>query len=82
MKSLDKALEHCVSAIVSIPGDVSVYMKQTLRNGTSLQIRVNPADIGKVIGRDGKTINALRTLMSALNEGNNVRVDVIDRYGR
>lgn len=76
---VDKILEHCVKSIVSLPGDVSIYSKRTLK-GTILQIRVNPEDVGKVIGRNGKTISALRTIVEAFAQGNNVRVDILDRY--
>jgi len=40
-------------------------------------VRVNPEDIGKVIGRNGRTARALRTVVSAL-AGESVRVDLIE----
>ena len=73
---LDEALEHLVKGIVENPEDVIVKEK-THRRGTTLEVKVNPEDIGKVIGRNGRTAKALRTVMSAL-AGRSVRVDLIE----
>ena len=62
---IDEALEHLVKGIVDNPDDVNVKEK-THRRGTTLEVRVNPEDIGKVIGRNGRTAKALRTVVSAL----------------
>lgn len=76
---LQDALEHLVRGIVEFPGDVSVRRKQTNR-GLILEIHTNPEDVGRVIGRNGRTIRALRTVMIGLSGGNDVRVDVYDRF--
>ena len=79
---LADALEHLVSGIVANPDDVRVRDKD-LRRGRMLEVRVNPSDIGKVIGRQGRTASALRTVISALSGGEQVRVDfvAVDRRG-
>ncbi|MDN6512094.1 MAG: RNA-binding protein [Acidipropionibacterium jensenii] len=79
---LTDALEHLVSGIVSHPDDVRVREKQ-LRRGPMLEVRVNPSDIGKVIGRQGRTASALRTVVDALAGGEQVRVYFVyvDRRG-
>ena len=43
-----------------------------------LEVRVNPDDIGKVIGRSGRTATALRTVVGALAGRRSVRVDFVD----
>lgn len=73
---LENALEHLVRGIVDNPDDVEVEMV-TNRRGRTLEVRVNPEDLGKVIGRNGRTAKALRTVMTALG-GKGVRVDVVD----
>ena len=73
---LESALEHLVRGIVDNPDDVTVDMV-TNRRGRTLEIRVNPDDLGKVIGRNGRTAKALRTVVAALG-GRGVRVDVVD----
>ena len=65
---LDDALEHLVRGIVSHPDEVRVRDKQ-LRQGRMLEVRVNPSDIGKVIGRSGRTATALRTVEAGHTTG-------------
>jgi uncharacterized protein len=74
---LTEALEHLVRGIVDHPGDVNVRDKQ-LRRGPLLEVRVHPEDLGKVIGRGGRTATALRTVMGALAGRGGVRVDFVD----
>lgn len=73
---LENALEHLVKGIVDNPDDVTVELV-TNRRGRTLEVRVNPEDLGKVIGRSGRTARALRTVMTALG-GRGLRVDVVD----
>jgi len=70
------AVEHLVRGIVANPDDVRVDMI-TGRRGRTIEVHVNPEDLGKVIGRGGRTATALRTLVSAIG-GRGVRVDVVD----
>jgi predicted RNA-binding protein YlqC (UPF0109 family) len=74
---LAPALAHLVKGIVEHPDDVSVTSKGSPR-GEVLEVRVHPEDLGRVIGRAGRTAKALRTLVSALADGKRVRVDVVD----
>lgn len=73
---LADALEHLVRGIVDHPDEVRVQGK-TLRRGELLEVHVHPEDLGRVIGRSGRTARALRTVVGALSRGN-VRVDVVD----
>jgi predicted RNA-binding protein YlqC (UPF0109 family) len=74
---LADALEHLVRGIVDHPDDVVVRDKQ-LRRGSVLEVRVNPEDLGKVIGRSGRTASAFRTVISALAGKGGARVDFVD----
>ncbi|MET0693362.1 MAG: RNA-binding protein, partial [Propionibacteriaceae bacterium] len=74
---LAEALEHLVRGIVTNPDDVSVR-DLDVRRGRMLEVRVHPEDIGKVIGRSGRTATALRTVVSALAGRDQIRVDFID----
>jgi predicted RNA-binding protein YlqC (UPF0109 family) len=74
---IEEALDHLVKGIVEHPDEVRVRDKQ-LRQGRMLEVRVNPSDIGKVIGRSGRTATALRTVVGALAGGQSVRVDFVD----
>ncbi len=73
---LENALEHLVKGIVDNPDDVTVDLVSN-RRGRVLEVRVHPDDLGKVIGRNGRTAKALRTVMTALG-GRGLRVDVVD----
>ncbi|MCE1178814.1 RNA-binding protein [Actinomycetota bacterium] len=74
---LDEALEHLVKGIVDHKDEVVVRSK-SLRRGEMLEVRVHPDDLGRVIGRSGRTASALRTVVGALAGGQNVRVDIVD----
>ena len=73
---LEEALEHLVKGIVDNPDDVQVASRN-LRRGRVLEVRVHPDDLGKVIGRNGRTARALRTDVGAIG-GRGVRVDLVD----
>jgi hypothetical protein len=77
---LAEALEHLVRGIVDHPDDVTVRSR-TQRRGRLLEVRVHPDDLGKVIGRNGRTATAFRTVIDALSD-DNVRVDFVDVTGR
>lgn len=71
------ALEHLVRGIVDNPDDVEVTSRNN-RRGELLEVRVNPEDLGRVIGRNGRTAKALRSVIGALATQGPVRVDVIE----
>jgi len=57
-------LEYVVKALVLHPDDVSITPVE--RDGTKIfELRLHPEDVGKVIGRQGMTINAIRSLLLA-----------------
>ena len=76
MSFLADSLEHLVRGIVDNPDEVRVELITT-RRGRTLEVHVHPDDLGKVIGRGGRTATALRTVMAALG-GRGVRVDLVD----
>lgn len=74
---LDEALEHLIKGIVDNADEVQVRRKET-RRGDLLEVRVHPDDLGRVIGRGGRTASALRTIVGALSSERGVRVDIVD----
>jgi predicted RNA-binding protein YlqC (UPF0109 family) len=74
---LTSALEHLVKGIVDHPDEVKVVSASSAR-GEVLEVHVHPEDLGRVIGRSGRTAKALRTIVGALADGRRVRVDVVD----
>jgi predicted RNA-binding protein YlqC (UPF0109 family) len=73
---LESLLEHLVKGIVDNPDDVEVDSTVN-RRGRTLEVRVHPDDLGKVIGRGGRTARALRTVITSIG-GRGIRVDVVD----
>ncbi len=74
---LADALEHLVRGLVPNPDDVRVRESDRGRVRT-LEVRGHPEDIGKVIGRQGRTAGALRTVITALAGREQVRIDFVD----
>jgi hypothetical protein len=68
-------LEHVVRSIVDDPGAV-VVDGQPGRGRVRLEVRVGPNDLGRVIGKRGKTAQAIRTLVRAASSRDGVDVDV------
>jgi len=57
-------LEYVVKGLVERPDEVRVTPVE--RNGLTIyELRVNTSDVGRVIGRQGMTINAIRSLLTA-----------------
>ena len=72
-------LEYLAKALVDSPEMVEVTSVEGERS-TILQLRVDPEDVGKVIGKRGRIAQAMRTLIkaSATKEGRNAIVEIID----
>lgn len=74
---LAQCLEHLVQGIVDFPEDVKVFSEISKR-GEVLQVQVNREDLGRIIGKSGRTIRALRKIIFALAQGNYIRVELVD----
>lgn len=73
---LSAALEHLVRGIVDHPDDVRVDLMHD-RRFRILEVRVHPEDLGKVIGRNGRTVRALRQVITGVG-GKDIRIEIID----
>ncbi len=72
-------LEYLAKAIVDDPDSVVVEVEEG-RSNVSLRLNVSPDDMGRVIGRRGRTAQAIRTVVraAAAREGMDVHVDIVD----
>jgi len=68
-------LEFLVKSIVNHPEDVKVERKVD-EMGVLLSLKVNPQDMGKVVGREGSTAKAIRSLLRIVGIKNNARVNL------
>jgi predicted RNA-binding protein YlqC (UPF0109 family) len=64
MAGMKELVEDIAKALVDIPEEVSVREIQG-EQVTVLELKVAPSDLGKVIGRQGRTARAIRTLLGA-----------------
>ncbi len=65
-------VRYVLHQICSHADDIHVESKDDDR-GTLITVKVNPEDMGRLIGKDGQTISALRSLISILSARENVR---------
>ncbi len=77
-------LESLIKSIVEKPDAVSITEEQDDQGRQLLIISVDPEDMGRVIGKSGKVINAVRTIMRvvAIRQGVKIRVDIKDDQPR
>ncbi len=68
-------VKYVVSQIVENPDDVEVS-RDIDEMGVLLTLKVNPADMGKIIGKSGQTAKALRILLRIIGSKNNARVNL------
>ncbi len=75
----ERVLQFVAEQLVDHPEGVSVTAVEEDDHVTTLELRVHPDDLGKVIGKRGRTAKALRTLVKATMEGDqNVNVEIVD----
>ncbi|MEN9582333.1 MAG: hypothetical protein RL641_287 [Candidatus Parcubacteria bacterium] len=68
-------LQYVVSSLVDNPADVKIS-RNVDEMGVLLTLTVNRDDMGKIIGRDGHTAKAIRTLLRVIGMKNNARVNL------
>jgi uncharacterized protein len=77
---MGELLEYLARALVDEPEAVQVDSFEEDDGTIVYELTVAEDDVGKIIGRHGRTVNALRTVMraSAVRHGRRVLVDVVD----
>jgi uncharacterized protein len=76
---LEGLVIYLAKALVDRPEQVEVSTSD-VDGAQMLELRVASDDVGKVIGRDGRTINAIRSLVTAaaLKQGKKARLEILD----
>ena len=77
---MQELLEYLAKALVDDPDAVRVESFEEDDGSIVLELSVGDEDYGQVIGRGGRTANALRTVLkaAAVKEGRRVFVDIVD----
>jgi predicted RNA-binding protein YlqC (UPF0109 family) len=68
-------LEFVIKSLVDNPADVKI-VRTVDEMGVLMTLDVNPIDMGKIIGREGNTAKAIRTLLRVVGMKNNARVNL------
>ena len=68
-------LEYVIKALVDNPHDVKIN-RTVDEMGLLITLSVNPGDMGKIIGRQGNTAKAIRTLLRVIGMKHNARVNL------
>ncbi|OQB43873.1 MAG: hypothetical protein BWY03_00531 [Parcubacteria group bacterium ADurb.Bin159] len=71
----EEFLEYVIKALVGHPEDVKIERKVD-EMGVLLSLKVNPEDMGQIIGRQGSTARAIRTLLRIVGLKSNARVNL------
>lgn len=75
MQQDQEFVEYVVKSIVDNPDDVKTD-RTVDEMGVLITLAVSPADMGKIIGKEGRTAKALRTLLRVLGAKHNARVNL------
>lgn len=76
-KRATAVLEFLAKKLVAKPDDVTVDLFADEEGKPVIELVVDPEDLGKVIGRNGRVAQALRTIVRATAEGR-ISVDILD----
>lgn len=74
--AVKKFIEFIVRQLVDEPDQVIVEEINNDKNTVEIKIEVSQSDIGKVVGKRGKNINALRTILTAVGAKNKKRTSI------
>ncbi|QRK06144.1 KH domain-containing protein [Archangium violaceum] len=76
---MEQLIIYLARALVDQPDQVSLRASD-VEGARLYELKVAPEDVGKVIGRDGRTVGALRTLLGAAaqKQGQKVRLEIQD----
>jgi len=61
---MKELVEHIAKSLVDMPEQVSVNVKES-EQSVVLELRVAPGDLGRVIGKQGRTARSFRTILNA-----------------
>lgn len=73
---MKQILTTILKAIVKNPDEVEVIETSAGNNLVLCEIKVNKSDLGRVIGRNGKTLNLIYDIMKIVSSNNNKRIQL------
>ena len=77
---MDKILETIIKSLVDNPDEVVINETTNAKSIICYEVKVAKDDMGKVIGKQGRTANAIRTLMKSVagKENKKINIEFVD----
>ena len=78
MIKFEELIKSLILPLVAYPEDVEIIKVNDDEENLEYQVKVNPNDFGRVIGRDGYVARAIRTILyaGASKEGKRIHLDI------
>ncbi len=78
MIKFEELIESLILPLVAYPNDVQIIKKSEDEENLEYQVKVNPNDLGRVIGKGGSLAKAIRTILyaGASKEGKKIHLDI------
>lgn len=77
-KNIKELAEYLVKSLVTKPDEVLLAARENERT-ILMELRVAPEDLGRIIGKEGNTINSIRTVLQAVvaSHGKKIQLDIL-----
>jgi predicted RNA-binding protein YlqC (UPF0109 family) len=78
MIKFEELIASLILPLVAHPDDVEIILTSNDEDNLSYQVKVNPSDVGRVIGKNGYVAKAIRTVLyaGASKEGKRIHLDI------
>lgn len=81
MINFEELIQSLILPLIAYPEDVEITCVSEEEKNLEFQVKVNPADFGRVIGRGGNIVHAIRTILyaGASKEGKKIHLEVLSK---
>lgn len=80
--NIQELVEYIAKSLVDEPDQVHVRMSESAHT-VNVELQVAPSDMGRIIGKGGRVVNSLRTLVriAAIRQGKRATLEILDQAG-
>lgn len=81
--NIQELVEYITKSLVDDPNQVQVKMSENA-HAVNVELQVAPEDMGRIIGKGGRVVNSLRTLVriAAIRQGKRATLEILDANGK